>query len=103
MWCREGGARSLKERDMKKALIIAGGLLCAFTWQAHAQDAATESTAQAQPAAADAVGGQPSTTSMSGGPLKAQGLTRADVYQQLVQSQKSGESARLQELFKGGN
>ncbi|ASW01808.1 hypothetical protein [Paraburkholderia aromaticivorans] len=88
---------------MKKALIIAGGLLCAFTWQAHAQDTTAESTAQAQPTAADAMGGQPATTSMSGGPARTQGLTRADVYQQLVQSQKSGEAARLQDLFKGGN
>jgi hypothetical protein len=40
---------------------------------------------------------------MSGGPAKAQGLTRADVYQQLIQSQKNGEAARLQDLFKGGN
>jgi hypothetical protein len=88
---------------MKKALIIAGGLLCAFAWQAQAQDAGTQNTAQAQPTAADAVGGQPSTTSMSGGPASSRGLTRADVYQQLTQSQKNGEAARLQELFKGGN
>lgn len=88
---------------MKKTLIVAGGLFCAFAWQAHAQDASTQSTSQAQPTAADAVGGQPDTMSMSGGPTHAQGLTRADVYQQLVQSQKNGESARLQELFKGGN
>lgn len=88
---------------MKKALMVAGALLCAFTWQAHAQDASTENTAQAQPTAADAVGGQPSTTSMSGGPAQAQGLTRADVYQQLIQSQKNGDAARLRELFKGGN
>ena len=103
MGCRKGDAEGLKERDMKKALIIAGGLLCAFAWQAHAQDASTDNTAQAQPTAADAMGGQPSTTSMSGGPAKAQGLTRADVYQQLIQSQKNGEAARLQDLFKGGN
>ncbi|MFM0646114.1 hypothetical protein PQR14_17445 [Paraburkholderia bryophila] len=90
---------------MKKALIIASGLLGALAWQAqaHAQDAGTENTAQAQPAVADSVGGQPTTTSMSGGPARAQALTRADVYQQLVQSQKGAEAARLQELFKGGN
>jgi hypothetical protein len=103
MRCRENGAEGLKEMDMKKALIIAGGLLCALTWQAHAQGAGTESTAQTQPSAADAVGGQPATTSMSGAPASTQGLSRAAVYQQLVQSQKNGEAARLQDLFKGGN
>jgi hypothetical protein len=97
------GAGCLKEMDMKKVLIIAAGLACAFAWQAHAQDASTPNTAQAQPTAADAVGGQPSTMSMSGGPAHAQGLTRAEVLQQLEQSQKSGEAARLQELFRGGN
>lgn len=88
---------------MKKALIIAAGLACAFAWQAHAQDTNVSNTAQAQPTAADAVGGQPSTMSMSGGPAHAQGLTRAEVRQQLELSQKNGEAARLQELFKGGN
>lgn len=88
---------------MKKFLIIAGVLACAFASQAQAQEASTQDTAQAQPTAADAVGGQPATTSMSGGPAHTQGLTRAEVYQQLEQSQKNGESARLQELFKGGN
>jgi hypothetical protein len=40
---------------------------------------------------------------MSGSPASTQGLSRAAVYQQLVQSQKNGEAARLQDLFKGGN
>ncbi|CAH2774799.1 MAG: hypothetical protein CPDRYMAC_0529 [uncultured Paraburkholderia sp.] len=88
---------------MKKALIIAGGLLFAFALQAQAQDADTQTSAQNQPNAADSVGGQPSTMSMSDGPAAPQGLTRADVYQQLIQSQKNGEAARLQDLFKGGN
>lgn len=101
MRCREGDASSLKEMEMKKALIIAGGLLCALSWQARAQDASTETTAQAPQAVVDSVGGQPATTTMSGGP--AQGLTRAQVYQQLQESQRSGEAARMQELFKGGN
>jgi hypothetical protein len=89
--------------DMKKALIIAGGLLFACTLQAQAQDTDPQTSAQNQSAMADSMGGQPSTTSMSGGPATPQGLTRADVYQQLLQSQKSGEAARLQDLFKGGN
>ncbi|SIT41681.1 conserved exported hypothetical protein [Paraburkholderia ribeironis] len=88
---------------MKKTLIIAGALACAFASQAYAQDASTPTTAQAQPTAADAVGGQPATMSMSGGPAHAQGLTRAEVIHQLEESQKNGEAARLQELFKGGN
>lgn len=88
---------------MMKALIVACGLACAFASQAYAQDSSTANTAQAEPTTADAVGGQPATTSMSGGPARAQGLTRADVYKQLVESQKNGEAARLQEFFKGGN
>jgi hypothetical protein len=91
----------LKEKEMKRALMIAGGLLYALSWQAHAEDAGTDTTAQTQQSVADSVGGQPATTTMSGGP--AQGLTRAQVYQQLLQSQQSGEAARMQELFKGGN
>lgn len=92
---------------MKRVWVIAGGMLLALTWQAQAQESATDnmpqSTAQNQAAAADSVGGQPATMSMSGGPATAQGLTRADVYQQLIQSQKSGEAARLQQLYRGGN
>lgn len=90
---------------MKKALIVAGGLLGALALQAHAQDAPPqpEAQAQVQATADDAVGGQPATMSMSGGPAHTQALTRADVYQQLVQSQKSGDAVRIQELFKGGN
>ncbi|WP_144139949.1 hypothetical protein [Paraburkholderia sp. BCC1884] len=86
---------------MKKALIVAAGLLGVLTLQARAQDAPPQPEAQAQPTAADAVGGQPATMSMSGGPAHTEALTRADVYQQLVQSQKNGDSALIQGVFKG--
>ncbi|WP_144142697.1 hypothetical protein [Paraburkholderia sp. BCC1884] len=87
---------------MKTSLLLVSGMLCVGSWQASAQ----ETDPPAQPTNAELVnnaqGSSTATNSMSGGPAALQGKTRADVYQDLVRSQQSGEAARLQELYKGG-
>jgi len=93
---------------MKTVLILCGGALCLSALHVQAQDSTTD------PAPATSVAATPDTTinsegpgmstnSMSGGGAMPQAKTRADVYQELVRSQRSGEAARLQDLFKGGN
>ncbi|MBN3785853.1 DUF4148 domain-containing protein [Burkholderia sp. Ac-20353] len=48
---------------------------------------------------ATAVGGMPSAGSQAGGPA---GLTRAQVKQELIRAQKSGEFERLNQFYGGG-
>jgi hypothetical protein len=91
---------------MKTMLILCGGVLCLSALQAYAQESATN-TATSTPTTPDTVvnseGPGMSATSMSGGAAISHGKTRSEVYQDLVRSQKNGEAARLNELFKGGN
>jgi hypothetical protein len=70
----------------------------AFAQETPVAQQGSEDTGQG--AAALAVGGVSSTTSEMGAPM---GKTRGQVYQDLLQSQRSGEAARLQELYRGGN
>ena len=87
---------------MKTAFLLVSGVLCACSWQANAQDTTAQQTPTATEIMNSSQGPDMSTNSMSGGAATQQGKTRADVYQYLVRSQRNGESARLQELFKGG-
>jgi hypothetical protein len=91
----------LKEIQMKSALLLAGGILCACSWHANAQDTTANPTTTAQTSATSSEGPDATTTSMSGGPAAFPGKTRAQVYQELVRSMQDGESARLQELYRG--
>jgi hypothetical protein len=87
---------------MKTALLLVSGMLCVWTAQASAQETSTNSPPTATEITNSSEGPDMSTTSMSGGPANAQGKTRAEVYQDLVRSQNNGETARLRQLFKGG-
>ncbi|MBP0588648.1 hypothetical protein J8I87_02740 [Paraburkholderia sp. LEh10] len=86
---------------MKTIIILCGGALCLSTWQANAQEATTSATATPE-TVINSEGPGMSTNSMSGS-AAMHGKTRSEVYQDLVRSQKDGEQARLQDLFKGGN
>jgi hypothetical protein len=94
---------------MKTVLILCGGVLCLSALQAQAQESTdpvstTSTSASATPdTTINSEGPGMSSNSMSGGAAMSQGKTRADVYQDLVRSQRDGEAARLQDLFKGGN
>lgn len=56
--------------------------------------------AQSPPSASQDVGGMPATNSASGAPMA---LTHAQVYQDLVRSEKSGERDRLNNGIYHGN
>ncbi|MPW20257.1 hypothetical protein GCT13_26065 [Paraburkholderia sp. CNPSo 3157] len=91
---------------MKTMLILCGGALCLSALQAYAQESATgtaTSTSTTPETVLNSEGPGMSATSMSGSAAISHGKTRAEVYQDLVRSQKSGEADRLNELFKGGN
>ena len=89
---------------MKTVLILCGGVLCLTAMQAYAQEATTTSVSNATPdTTINSEGPGMSTNSMSGGSAMTRGKTRADVYQDLVRSQQSGEAQRPNDLFKGGN
>ncbi|WP_230417688.1 hypothetical protein [Paraburkholderia polaris] len=88
--------------EMKTALLLVSGILCACSLQANAQETTTQQPPTATEIMNSSQGPDMSTNSMSGGAAIQQGKTRAEVYQDLVRSQKNGEAARLQELFKGG-
>jgi hypothetical protein len=86
---------------MKTLRIVVLGALTFACAQAFAQDASMQQSPQAgQTPATLAVGGVPSTSSEMGAPM---GKTRAQVYQDLIQSQQDGQAARMQELYKGGD
>ncbi|MEM5382898.1 hypothetical protein VSR68_04730 [Paraburkholderia phymatum] len=90
---------------MKTMLILCGGVLCLSALQAYAQESATNtatSTSTTPETVVNSEGPGMSSTSMSGSAI-SHGKTRAEVYQDLVRSQKNGEAARLNDLFKGGN
>ncbi|MFB9122080.1 hypothetical protein E2553_02965 [Paraburkholderia dipogonis] len=86
---------------MKTVLLLAGGLLCTCAWHANAQTAGANPTTTAQPSADSAEGPDTSGSSVSGAPAALHGKTRAEVYQDLVRSQKSGEAAAMQAFYNG--
>ena len=86
---------------MKTALIVAGGLLCTCALHANAQATGANPTIGVQTSADNSEGSDISGNSTSGVPATLHAKTREEVYQDLVRSQKNGEAARLQELFKG--
>ncbi|SEJ92695.1 hypothetical protein [Paraburkholderia diazotrophica] len=88
---------------MKTMLILCGSVLCLSVSQAYAQESATNTATTTPETVVNSEGPGMSATSMSGGATISHGKTRSEVYQDLVRSQKSGEAARLNELFKGGN
>jgi hypothetical protein len=87
---------------MKTALIVAGGLLCTCAWHANAQAISANPTTGVQASADNSEGPDISGNSTSGVPATLHAKTREEVYQDLVRSQKNGEAARLQELYRGG-
>jgi hypothetical protein len=92
------------EIQMKTTFLLVGGLLCVSAWQANAADVGANASAGTPDTVANSQGPELSSgTTMSGGPAISQEKTRAEVYQDLIQSQRSGEAARLHELFKGGS
>jgi hypothetical protein len=92
-----------EENVMKKTFLMIGVLLCMPSWQANATDVGTDSSPGAPAVDSSAQGGVPATASMSGGPSASLGKTRAQVNQELLDSQRNGEAARMRELFKGGS
>jgi hypothetical protein len=88
---------------MKVAYILAGGLLCALSWQAGAADVSPDSASAPTQATMDAQGPSTSGGAMSGGPAMSGAKTRNDTYQELLRSQRSGEQQRMQEFYKGGS
>jgi hypothetical protein len=92
-----------KGKVMNKAFLMVGVLLCTSSWQANATDVGADSSPGAPAVDSSAQGGVPATTSMAGGPSASLGKTRAQVNQELLDSQRNGEAARMRELFKGGS
>ncbi|WP_109479967.1 hypothetical protein [Paraburkholderia sp. C35] len=86
---------------MKAVLFVAGGLLCTCAWYANAQTIQPNPAADVQTSADTSEGPDASANSMSGAPAMMHGKTRAEVYQELVRSQKNGEAAWIQEFYKG--
>ncbi|QGZ66231.1 hypothetical protein [Paraburkholderia acidisoli] len=86
---------------MRTVLLVAGGVLCACAWHANAQDTSTNPAAGMQGSADTSEGPDLAGKSMSGAPAGLSGKSRDEVYQDLLRSQKNGEAARIQELFKG--
>jgi len=86
---------------MKAVLVLFGGVLCMSTWQAYAADTSGNSSAAAQDAVVNSEGPEIPVASMSGAPSSSAGLTRAQVYQDLVKSQNDGEAARIRDFYKG--
>jgi hypothetical protein len=87
---------------MKTAWLLIGGVLCVSSWQANAAATIADSSTETPDTTLTSVGSQPSAGTMSGGPAVSLDKTRAQVYQELLQSQQNGEAARMQQLFKGG-
>jgi hypothetical protein len=88
----------LGEINMKTLRIVAACAAALLVGQAWAQDQpATTTTMTAQPAQ-DVGGVTDISRSDAGAPM---GLTRQQVYQDLVHSERSGEQSRLQELYHG--
>jgi hypothetical protein len=81
-------------------VLGAAGMVQAQEWGAPAsptsQGAGTPSDAAIS---ATAVGGMPSAGSQAGGPA---GLTRAQVKQELIRAQKSGDFERMNQFYGGG-
>ena len=83
---------------MKTLRIVAACAVALFVGQAWGQDQPTTTqTMTAQPAQ-DVGGVTDISRSDAGGP---QALTRQQVYQDLLQSQQSGEQSRLHDLYRG--
>jgi hypothetical protein len=88
---------------MKTALLIVGGVLCVSSWQASAADANADQSAGTPNTVLTSEGAPPSAGVMSGDSAVPIGKTRGQVYQELLQSERNGEAARLRELYKGGH
>ena len=73
---------------MNKAFLMVGVLLCTSSWQANATDVGADSSPGAPTVDSSAQGGVPATASMSGGPSASLGKTRAQVNQELLDSQR---------------
>ncbi|SAL31490.1 hypothetical protein AWB69_02665 [Caballeronia udeis] len=83
---------------MKTLRIVAACAVALVAGQAWAQaQPATTETATVQPAQ-DVGGVTDMSRSAAGAPM---GLTRQQVYQDLLRSQQSGEQSRLQDLYHG--
>ena len=96
-------------RTVRMALACAAALFAVSVWadsqpdEAQASQSTAQSTAQSipQPTSQD-VGGAPLSTSASGAPMAPAGLTREQVYQDLVRSGEDGERAALQKSLYHG-
>jgi len=88
---------------MKKTVLFIGGLLCLSSWQAYAGDYGGNTSATTRQVNATSEGAPIAGGGMSGGPAASNEKTRAQVYQELLQSQRDGEEARLRDLYRGGN
>lgn len=75
------------------ALRIAVACAAAFCAGLAMADEQSDQAQASTPPASQDVGGTPVSTSASGAPM---GITRAQVYQDLVRSEQTGESAALQ-------
>ncbi|WP_241030574.1 hypothetical protein [Paraburkholderia sp. Ac-20347] len=77
------------------AVACSAALLAGLAWA----DSSTDTTSP-PPSASQDVGGTPMNNSASGAPIA---LTHAQVYQDLVRSEQSGERARLNNDLYHGN
>jgi hypothetical protein len=71
-----------------------------FAASALAQQQSSDQMQASSPPASQDVGGSPSSTSASGAPMA---LTHAQVYQDLIRSQQSGQQKALSEGIYHGN
>lgn len=86
---------------MNKVSIAVAAAAAFFAGSALAQSQSDDQTQQAAtPPAAQDVGGSPMSTGASGAPMA---LTHAQVYQDLVRSEQSGQQKALSEGLYHGN
>jgi hypothetical protein len=88
-------------RTVRMALACAAALFAGAVWADSQPDEAQASQSNSQSTSQD-VGGAPLSTSASGAPMAPAGLTREQVYQDLVRSGEDGERAALQKSLYHG-
>ncbi|MEM5312135.1 hypothetical protein [Paraburkholderia sp. JHI869] len=88
-------------KTMNTVRIAVAAAAALFAGSALAQTQSDDQTQQAAtPPVAQDVGGSPMSTSASGAPMR---ITHAQVYQDLVRSQQSGQQKALSEGLYHGN
>jgi hypothetical protein len=88
---------------MKKAWVLVGGLLSMATWHVYAGDVSGNAPPSPPETAVNAEGPVGAAGTMSGAPSADLGMTRAQVREDLIDSQSGGQAARARALYKGAH